>query len=236
MGNTFSKTALILFARNPVEDAYLKKLAPGFGNNIQQKIFRKLNSQTRRILFKTRLPVFHFTTSNQVGVDFSERLFNAFSSVFKLGYENVIALGNDCPQLSAGILVAAQDILEKESAVFGPDARGGVYLLGFSKGIFSQIQTFSFIRWNTNQVLADLNQAFNLNVHSEFALPVLQDINNSLDFQECLQKIHFRLSLLLYFKALLTRIGKLPTINQESSYFLQLSSGLYFRGPPVSLS
>ena len=60
---------------------------------------KDLNRHTIRQIEHSGLDYFHFTEKEQEGGDFGERFIHAIQSVFNKGYEYIITLGNDTPQL-----------------------------------------------------------------------------------------------------------------------------------------
>ena len=79
--------------------------------------------EVRRRLPVSRLHVQH-------GGGFGARLTNAVSRLVALGYERIIILGRDCPQLSAVDCRRAMRSLDEHRLVIGPNERGGCYLIG----------------------------------------------------------------------------------------------------------
>ncbi|MDY0235398.1 MAG: TIGR04282 family arsenosugar biosynthesis glycosyltransferase [Gudongella sp.] len=69
----------------------------------------------------------------QEGQDLGDRMYNAISKVFSLGYEKVILIGSDVPQLLGIDILAAFNILEGCDLVLGPTYDGGYYLVGMNK-------------------------------------------------------------------------------------------------------
>ena len=79
--------------------------------------------------------------------------------MFDRGYENVIAIGNDCPELNLRDITNAAALLERNSPVLGPARDGGVYLLGLTKVWFDPV-AFQNISWNTAKVTVELAHLF----------------------------------------------------------------------------
>ena len=93
----------------------------------------------------------------QRGRDLGERMSRAFRSAFRLGYEKVLLIGTDIPQLTAEILRDAFDALSAHDAVIHPTADGGYYLIGMTK---EQPELWHTARYGTSSALADtLEQA-----------------------------------------------------------------------------
>jgi len=69
----------------------------------------------------------------QEGEDLGIRMRNAFEDGFKEGYENIILIGSDLPNISKEIIDSGFDTLQNNDVVFGPAEDGGYYLIGMSK-------------------------------------------------------------------------------------------------------
>ncbi|MEY2558032.1 MAG: uncharacterized protein QOE34_1457 [Verrucomicrobiota bacterium] len=67
----------------------------------------------------------------QAGHDFASRLENAVEKMHQLGYDEIVAIGRDCPSLSPRDIEHAFAKLESSKLVLGPDHRGGCYLIAF---------------------------------------------------------------------------------------------------------
>lgn len=65
----------------------------------------------------------------QHGRDFGERLENAVDTLAREGYDRIVILGRDCPQLTAGDVAEALSLLASRRLVVGPDHRGGCWLI-----------------------------------------------------------------------------------------------------------
>lgn len=70
------------------------------------------------------------TVHLQKGQAFGERLENAVQTLGRLGYEQIVIVGCDCPELQPQEIELAFRKLDRHRLILGPDHRGGVYLLG----------------------------------------------------------------------------------------------------------
>jgi hypothetical protein len=66
----------------------------------------------------------------QEGVSFGQRLENAIESLVRIGYQEIVIVGQDCPDLEPVDVRRAFDLLGTHRLVLGPDHRGGCYLIG----------------------------------------------------------------------------------------------------------
>lgn len=83
--------------------------------------------------------------------DLGERLERAFGEAFADGYESVLVIGSDLPDLSTTLLRHALRLLEEREAVLGPARDGGYYLLGLRRHL---PELFQGIAWSTERVFA----------------------------------------------------------------------------------
>jgi rSAM/selenodomain-associated transferase 1 len=90
----------------------------------------------------------------QAGADLGERMKNAFQHCFADGFDDVIIIGSDIPDLPPEIFAEAFAALENRGAVIGPAADGGYYLIGFRKETFAP-EAFEGIVWSTQAVFAE---------------------------------------------------------------------------------
>ena len=108
------------------------------------------------------------------GSSFGERLACAFEKIYSKGYSQVIAIGNDCPDLTVEDINLSQDLLNKGQSVLGPDQRGGVFLIGLGKDQFIKDE-FTQIAWQTNQLFEGL---LNFLPENTLVLEKKEDINS----------------------------------------------------------
>ena len=88
----------------------------------------------------------------QEGGDLGERMERAFSVCFSLGFDTVVLIGSDTPDLPAEVIEEAFDALEDGAeAVLGPACDGGYYLIGFRSDTFEPA-VFTGIPWGEGTV------------------------------------------------------------------------------------
>lgn len=219
MSIQLQNTALLLFLRSEQDEARCKPLAGS--PKASAALFRRFNRYAIQQARRTGLPLFVIQGDQQVGANFGERLANAYHSVFELGYERVIAIGNDCPELNTGLLLQAAGALEQHGLVLGPTQDGGAYLIGLRRSAFDRA-AFANLPWQTDTVyealeaLADdavavLSTSFDVDRPETlrrrlWRLPVaLRRVLNRLIGQE--REVLFRLSWSPFHLALLRPLG-----------------------------
>lgn len=100
-----------------------------------------------------------FRYSPQSDGDLGIRMKRSFIQEFENGYERVVLIGSDTPDLPAETLKQAFTELEETDAVIGPAVDGGYWLIGFrSSGFYPGV--FEGISWSTETVLAETMKRF----------------------------------------------------------------------------
>jgi len=147
----------LIFARQARFEAREKLFHSSLDASANIQVATALNNKTTGTCSKTGLPTFFVDQSQQRGSTFGARFINAFKEVFEKGYENVIAIGNDCPDLNTEDLRFAQKSLEQNQQVLGPSCDGGVYLIGLKRSQF-EAGILDKIHWMTNRVFEQLKE------------------------------------------------------------------------------
>ena len=124
------KTAIILFADLPDVEARIKRFCNDTSIKSSSLISASLTQHAYELIQRTGAENFLIDTRQQRGKSFGERIMNAFSFVYEQGFENVICIGNDCPELDLSHLQIAITQTELGKVVLGPTTDGGVYLIG----------------------------------------------------------------------------------------------------------
>lgn len=88
----------------------------------------------------------------QVSGELGDKMEAAFRQAFEQGYEKVVIIGSDCPELTTELIEEALSTLETKEVVFGKAEDGGYYLLGMTKLI---PELFHNKQWSTETVLSD---------------------------------------------------------------------------------
>ncbi len=191
-----TKRAIIIFQKNAVLGKVKTRLAKGVGNESALEIYQELVKHTHEVcgsfLAKKFLFFSDFIPSDQndypndyelevqCGVDLGERMKNAFDRLFIKGFEQILIIGTDCPELTGDILRKAFITLEQKEAVIGPAKDGGYYLLGMSQYI---PELFVDIPWSSDQVLTkSLAVLESLNLGYE-QLETLSDVDHQEDWE-----------------------------------------------------
>ena len=152
------KIAILLFTRSTHIEASQKCFHSGISEKGNIEVARKLIHQTINTCIRSKIPYFVIDQKQQTGSYFGEKLSNAFRHIYNQGYTDVIAIGNDCPNLNVSDLNRATNLLINGTNVIGPAKDGGVYLIGLSRESFDN-GVLSSIHWNSKSVLTELTGA-----------------------------------------------------------------------------
>ncbi len=173
---------------------------------------------------------------SQVGADFGERLYRSIEQVFQLGYEQVLVLGNDSPQLDLQILRECQEAFKTASVVLGPDHRGGVYLLGVGRNNF---QLLSGICWNKNSDFAQLLAECRQQDQTVAILDTRSDLDSPADLERILRDPRCGVAneILCLLRRLQTRVPTNLRLTPDPSIVLRILRNIRILNqlpPPLS--
>lgn len=187
-----SKNALIIFTRNPEFGKCKTRLAKTIGDEATLNIYKFLLEHTATISKDTKADKYVFYSETikkedlwstdifrkkiQQGSNLGERMDNAFSELFQLGYEKIIIIGSDLLDLTSDHIDDAFQILNDHDLVIGPAKDGGYYLLGM-KTLHSKI--FLNKDWGSSTVL---KETINDIQNSTFSL--LEELNDIDTFED----------------------------------------------------
>ncbi len=110
----------------------------------------------------------------QVTGDLGTRMATSLDRAFTQGAEVAVLTGSDIPGLNAALINEAFQALEHATAVIGPAADGGYYLIGMHA---PGVDLFHDIPWSTDQVLAQTEAMARAQGIALAKLPTLMDID-----------------------------------------------------------
>ena len=178
-------TAVLYFSLSPAAEAKKKRFSTDKDFQTNVTIAKLMRDHTLRQCKKSKLPLFVFDEHNQTGRSFGEKLINAYSVLFNKGFEHVIAVGNDTPQLSTDHLTRADRLFrENEQVILGPSTDGGTWMMGLSSEVFNPALLHSIL-WNKETVFDELIEAFGPESNIQ-TLEMLADIDSSDDLDDFL--------------------------------------------------
>jgi uncharacterized protein len=191
---------LLIFVKNVVKGHVKTRLAKDIGEERALEIYRLLLQQTLNVAAGAEASKEVWYSSYienedevnekvhkkklQQGDNLGDRMKFAFNNAFSNGFEKVVIIGSDCPELTSELLNEAFRLLDQNDVVIGPSEDGGYYLLGKSKyepGLFDGVQ------WSTQNVF---RQTIEKAVKKSLTVTLLQPLND-IDTLEDLRKSRF---------------------------------------------
>ena len=225
--NLEHKTAILIFANSPEEDGKQKRIAKS------DSLFSELNRQTLLKVEKTKLPFFQITQEKQSGRSFGERIVNAIQHVYDSGFDNVIAIGNDSPQLKTTHLLETNANLAKGKTVIGPAFDGGFYLLGLNRTNFNA-SLFKRLPWKLLTLFTQLSSLFESKQVAIHRLETLHDIDSKRDIEKVLNHTKSLSKIFLKFLASFCKKVILTFKQRKTSCQQIYSSSFFNKGSPYS--
>lgn len=189
-----SKSALIIFTKNPELGKCKTRLAKTIGDQAALEVYKDLLNHTASIAGKVSVDRFVFYSKSiqkndvwdsnifrkklQQGNDLGVKMENAFLDLFQMGYEKIVIIGSDLPDLETNHITSAFESLNINEAVLGPALDGGYYLLGLSK-----MHDFIFRNkpWSQSNLLEETFMELKNNKVSFITLETLNDIDTFKD-------------------------------------------------------
>lgn len=187
------RTLLIVFVKNMQKGKVKTRLAKTIGNQGALEVYKELVKTTelavkdiavdKRVYFSQTSVDTNWENefrAVQQGKDLGERMYQAFKKGFEDGYERIVLIGSDLPDINKALIKEAFLKLQKAKVVFGPAQDGGYYLIGLTT-MYSFI--FENKPWSQpgllHQTLSEIKQ-HNIGVK---LLPTLNDIDTFEDLE-----------------------------------------------------
>lgn len=117
-------------------EAFLKDLLPRFRNTNDFDLWVMLGGATAEemVHFRNRfsLQKSQLAQMPETPTDLGTLMEHCFAQGFQTGYQRIVLMGSDAPQLSQVRIQEAFQSLEQVEMVIGPDKGGGMYLVGYA--------------------------------------------------------------------------------------------------------
>jgi len=188
-----SKDLVIVFVKNIKIGKVKTRLAKTIGNQGAFEIYSELVKVTekateellvdKRIYFSDAIVDTKWKNNYkavQHGIDLGERMKNAFKKGFDDGYQRIVLIGSDLPDITATHINKGLETLKENDVVFGPAEDGGYYLIGLCK-----MHNFVFDNkpWSKSNLLKEtLNELKN----KSFTFATLETLNDIDTYQDLL--------------------------------------------------
>lgn len=194
--------ALIYFSFSAQQEAKRKNWFAPTSQKQNLEVASSLILQSSEVIQQSGFPVFHYHEGNQKGNSFGERIANAYQEVFDLGYDAVISVGNDSPEIAQLNWSNIRQELESGNCILGPDLRGGTYFIGLTKEVFNK-EAFQNLSWQHQNLFEELYK-YCCSQNHIVLLKKLRDVNSLQDLKKAIQQLSFlpklQKILLLLFK------------------------------------
>lgn len=196
-----SPEALVIVAKYPEVGRVKTRLAKHLGDEMACRLYlgfirdleEKFGNGVRPLYWAYTPPTSHFASVvragsrcfPQDGVWLGERLLNIFRRLLGAGFQRVVVMGSDAPQMRPEWIEEAFAVLTRVDTVLAPAEDGGYNLIGMKKAH----DVFSNITMSTPQVLAETLErvkSLGLSVH---LLPTSFDIDEIEDVAKLCQLI-----------------------------------------------
>lgn len=121
----------------------------------------------------------------QNGNDLGEKMLNAFEQVKSIGFEKILIIGSDVPDINKELITNSLNELNKTDVVISPSDDGGYSLLGLK-----EVNPFLFqnIEWSSAKVLNQTLEAINYNRLSITKQQTLNDIDTKEELIDWINK------------------------------------------------
>lgn len=219
-----NKTAILIFANSSLKD----ELRKGIPNS--KALFSALTEDILIKVKNTGLPYFIYDEELQIGSDFGSRLTTAVEAVFNKGFESIITIGNDTPELTSNTILSTFKNLSEGKTVIGPSQDGGVYILGFHQANFNAA-SFRQLPWQTRHLFEKITVSF-LQKGMVRRLARLTDIDTVTDIKMLINNRSFNSKVLanLLLKLLNnSELSETPFLHYSNSIFIE---SLFNKGSP----
>lgn len=156
-----NENALAILTKNPVKGKVKTKIAKQVGETVALKVYLQLLKQTRltiqdldfcekKLFYDEFIPSRdnwseeYFEKFVQEGNNLGERLGNAYQMLFDEGFDKVVIISPDCPDITGLRVKQAFTLLNNKDFVLGPLRDGGYYLLGMKRHHPGLLEGISF--------------------------------------------------------------------------------------------
>ncbi|NMH87298.1 TIGR04282 family arsenosugar biosynthesis glycosyltransferase [Flavivirga algicola] len=188
-----NKELIVVFVKNIKLGKVKTRLAKTIGIQGAFEVYKELVKITefatekiaidKRIYFsntviKTKWKNDYKTIQN--GDNLGERMKNAFTKGFEDGYERIVLIGSDLPDINSEHIKKGLNALKSNEVVFGPAIDGGYYLIGMTK---MHHTVFSNKPWSESHLLEVTLKELDRENISYTLLEALNDIDTFEDLE-----------------------------------------------------
>jgi hypothetical protein len=198
-------TCILVFVKYPEKGKVKLRLSRDLDEDVVLRLYRCFVQDTLSTIKKIDVPFFicfHPPDSQskiqnwlgytllflpQKGNNLGERMKNSFTDVFAKGFEKVILIGSDSPDLPIDYIKQAFTLLQTKDVVLGPTIDGGYYLIGFRTTTFTP-NVFEEIHWSSRLVFQETSMKIQQAHRSVGLLPVWSDVDTFADLKNLVSR------------------------------------------------
>ncbi|MBW8039980.1 MAG: glycosyltransferase [Planctomycetes bacterium] len=203
--NRASENCVLFFVKHPAAGKVKTRLAQHVGQDVATDLYKSfvadILSTLRALSVNIRIVYYPSDAENQfqqwlgeeysyirqVGMDLGQRMKNAFLQAFSDGFDKVVLIGSDLPDLPAEYLELAFKALETNGVAVGPSSDGGYYLIGFAKEALLP-DVFEGITWSSADVFEQTLKILKKHKQRVFMLPQWHDVDTWTDLSELVER------------------------------------------------
>ncbi|NQW26324.1 MAG: glycosyltransferase [Flammeovirgaceae bacterium] len=199
-----SKDVVAVFVKNLIPGTVKTRLAKDLGMDLAMEVYKELVGITAQAtdFVKVDKCVYYseyveledqfddekYNKHIQEGKELGQRMQNAFYDAFEAGYDKMILIGSDVPDISSEIIEAGFKQLDKNDIVIGPSEDGGFYLIGMK---IAHENLLSHQNYGHDEVLENLLEEVESRDLSVARLKELIDIDTQEDMKKAGVEIVF---------------------------------------------
>jgi uncharacterized protein len=200
-GDQPSRCAVLVFVREPVPGRVKTRLAAEIGDAAALRAYRRLAERAvaaaRGLGGGAEVRILHSPADAGDAVrrwlgegprylpqqegDLGHRMRSAVDDAFAAGAARVAVIGSDLPGMSTDLLRRAFALLDAATAVLGPAADGGYYLLALDRPVPA---AFDEVPWSTDRVLATTVDRLRSAGIEPVLLETLRDVDRAADLPD----------------------------------------------------
>ena len=230
-------TAILVFARSAASEARHKNFGGGCARRqTDRRIAQLLIDNALDAARRSGCAVHVVTEADQRGASFGERYSNAFADVFALGYDAVVSIGGDAPDLRPADIRRAVEQIAVHDMVLGPASDGGAYIVAARRTNWPAAE-FASLAWETSGLFNDLLQMAGRRKLRCALLREQRDIDGPRDLLDWLNTAAWNLNLNVRLLRLI-RTLLLPTPGRRRPtipfYSFRPAVNIYGRAPPAA--
>lgn len=188
------QSCVLVFVKYPERGQVKSRLAAEFDENATTELYRCFVEDLLLMLMEKKISIsICYTPADalnkfrkwlgtkhryvpQHGNNLGMRMKNGCLAAFTRGYENVVLIGSDSPDLPGSFIDTAFQNLKENDVVIGPCPDGGYYLIGFSQHSFFP-SVFRDIKWGTEDVFSCTLKKLQSRKLKVYVMPLWNDID-----------------------------------------------------------